>query len=318
MLKFAVVGCGNIAIKSSIPALINSEYCEITICIDRNIEKKSLIFDEFGLPFETSLEDALKNYSFDAVYISTPIGSHKDLALLAARNQKHILCEKSLASNISEVEEIISVCKNNNVALFEGFMYQFHTNHKFVQTLIKSGEIGDLIHFQASFGFPPINNKDFRYSKKNGGGALLDAGSYTVHAARHLFNIEPIQSYSVFENEGYEVEIRGSVLLNFGQSKTANLVFGFNNMYQNKYIIWGTKGVIYLDRAFAVPPTFKSSCILEKQDFKKEYILEPSNHFEEELKYFVKNFNKKDIINEWYYEAQLQSKALNNIIKSQN
>jgi len=231
--------------------------------------KGGIIKAKFDKPFENSLKTAFKKYNFDAVYISTPIGTHKDIVILAAENKKHILCEKSLAVNLKEVEEMISICKKNNVALFEGFMYQFHTQHKYVKNLIASGEIGTPLHFQAWFGFPPINKNDFRYDKILGGGALLDAGSYTVHAARHFFDSEPIKCFSVLEDEGHEVEIRGSVLLDFGKSKTAHLVFGFNNMYQNKYVIWGTLGVITLERAFALPPHFMSKLILEKQGEKK-------------------------------------------------
>jgi len=53
----------------------------------------------------------------------------------------------------------------NKVALFEGFMYQFHSQHQFVKKLIGSGEIGQPVHFQAWFGFPPLNENDFRYNK---------------------------------------------------------------------------------------------------------------------------------------------------------
>jgi len=315
-LKFAVIGCGNIAIKSSIPALINSEFSELIVCIDTDIAKGKTIGEKFDLPFENSLKTAFKKYNFDAVYISTPIGTHKDIVILAAENKKHILCEKSLALNLKEVEEMVSVCMRNKVALFEGFMYQFHSQHQFVKKLIGSGEIGQPVHFQAWFGFPPLNENDFRYNKELGGGALLDAGSYTVHAARHFFEAEPINCYSILEKEGHEVEMRGSALLNFGNSKTAHLVFGFNNMYQNKYVIWGTTGVITLERAFALPPDFRSTVILEKQGEKKEFSMEPCDHFLEEINFFALNFENKKNIEEWRSEVLNQKVILDKILNN--
>lgn len=314
MLKFAVIGCGNLALKYSIPALLNSKKSEIVVCIDTNTVQEKIIKEKYNLPFETSLEDALVKHKFDAVYISTPIGTHKDLVILAAQNKKQILCEKSLGSNLQEVEEMVSVCKHNRVALFEGFMYQFHTQHQFVKKLIDKGEIGVPVNFQASFGFPPINENDFRYKKKMGGGVVLDAGSYTVHSARHFFGREPIGSYSIIENEGYEVEIRGTALLNFGKGKTASLTFGFNNMYQSKYVIWGTKGIITLQRAFALPPELKPTCILEKQGFKEVYELEPCDHFIEEIKYFYSKYQNLDEKENWYKEAVNQAKVLNSLL----
>lgn len=316
MLKYAVIGCGNLALKYSIPALLNSGKSEVVVCVDINKGQESIIKEKYNLPFETTLGEAIVKYQFDAVYISTPIGTHKDLVILAAKNKKHVLCEKSLGSNLNEVEEMVSICKQNKVALFEGFMYQFHTQHQFVKKLIDRGEIGEPVNFQASFGFPPIDKNDFRYSKKLGGGVVLDAGSYTVHAARHFFGSEPISSFSVIEKEGYEVEIRGNCLLNFGNSRTASLSFGFNNMYQSKYVIWGTKGIITLKRAFALPPDFKPTCVLEKQGFKETYTLEPCNHFIEEIKYFYDEYKIANSTENWRKEAINQAKALNNLLKN--
>lgn len=315
MLKFAVIGCGNLAMKYSIPAIINSGSSSIVVCIDPNRRgQKQAVKEKFDLPLVTNLNEAIQNYDFDAVYIAAPTGVHKKIVLSAAKYKKHILCEKSLGSNIQEVKEMVEVCKKNNVALFEGFMYQFHTQHKFVRNLIDKGEIGIPFHFQGTFGFPPINESDFRYNKDLGGGVVLDAGSYTVHAARHFFNAEPLTCNAVLENEDKEVEIRGTALLNFGESRTASLIFGFNNMYQSKYVIWGTKGTITLERAYALPPDFKPTCILEKQGFKEVYELEPCDHFIEEIKYFGDKYGILKNREIWYNEALSQSKVLNNIL----
>ncbi len=314
MVKFAVIGCGNIAIKSSIPAILNSGVTEISVCVDINKDIKPVIKEKFNIPFESSLETALDNYSFDAVYISSPIGTHKDIICQVAKYKKHILCEKSLVSNLLEVKEIISICEENNIALFEGFMYQFHTQHKFVRDIIESGQIGTPFHFQAWFGFPPIDKNDFRYNKGLGGGALLDAGSYTVHSARHFFGIEPQQCFSILEKEGHDVEIRGTVMLDFGGSKTAHLVFGFNNMYQNQYTIWGTKGTLTLERAFALPPDFKSKAILKTQGEHEEIIMDTCDHFIEEIKYFCSNYRNSEMKKTWIKEFCSQAQVFDQII----
>ena len=312
-MKFAIIGCGNIAQKSAIPALLNSGVSSISVCVDTNPEKRKEIYEKYNLPFETSLEKAFNKYNFDAVYISTPNATHKEIILYAAKNKKHILCQKSIVSNFVEANEVVIYCKENNVAIFEGFMYQFHTQHKVVKNIIESGEIGNPFHFQAWFGFPPISQNDFRYNKSLGGGAILDAGSYTIHSARHFFNCEPISIHSIIENEGHEVEVRGCAMLNFGKNRTAHLVFGFNNMYQNKYIIWGTKGVITLDRAFAIPPDFESVLLLEKQGLKKEYIMRPCNHFIEEIRYFVQNISSINHVQQWQDEILNQLKVISKI-----
>lgn len=311
MLKIAVIGCGNIAQRSVIPALLTSGVSEIAVCIDKEPLRGQEIAEKFKLPFETSFNRAIEEYSFEAVYISTPNATHKEIILDAARSKKHIICEKSIVCNPDEAKEIVDFCLEKDVAVFEGFMYQFHTQHQVVRDLIEKEEIGTPFHFQAWFGFPPISINNFRYSKLMGGGAILDAGAYTVHAARKFFNAEPKNVYSIIENDGLEVEIRGTAMIDFGDSRTAHIAFGFNNFYQNRYTIWGTKGLISLERAFAVPPDFNSKLTLMKQDSYQEFSLEPCNHFIEEIIFFSKHFRNVDFRKVWGDEIIKQSIALN-------
>ncbi|MFC4269731.1 Gfo/Idh/MocA family protein [Polaribacter marinivivus] len=316
MLNFAVIGCGNLAMKYAIPALINSGVSRVIVCIDPNRRgQREAIKEKFNLPLVTTIDEAIKKYDFDAVYIAAPTGAHREIVLSAASFNKHILCEKSLGSNLNEVKEMVNFCKERNLALFEGFMYQFHTQHQFVRKLIDDGEIGVPFHFLGRFGFPPINENDFRYKKELGGGVVLDAGAYTVHAARHLFGKEPVASCAILENEDKEVDVRGTVLLDFGNSNTASLIFGFNNMYQSNYVIWGSKGKITLERAYALPPNFNPTCTLEKQGFKEVYTLNPCDHFVEEFKYFCKNYKNEIERVSWYNEAINQSKVLNDFFR---
>jgi NDP-hexose-3-ketoreductase len=318
MLKFAVIGCGNLAQRSSIPALLKSGVSTIVVCVDNNAARGEEIKEKFGLPFEHSFESALNNYLFDAVYIATPNSVHKDYIIQAANNKKHILCEKSLASTIHDVIEIVDVCKANDVALFEGFMYQFHTQHAWIRDYVDSGAIGSPFLFQAWFGFPPLNKNDFRYKNELGGGAVLDAGAYTVHSARHFFKEEPQQVFSILENDGEEVEVRGSVMLGFLNGKTAHLVFGFDNCYQNTYSIWCTKGVLKLTRAFALPEDFSSTVFIERQGEKFEVKMDSCNHFVNELQYYCLNLNNLDYKKKWYEEAISQAIILDKIKYAEN
>ena len=71
-MRFAVIGCGNIARKYSIPALIHSGVSSVSVCVDINPLRKQQIQELFSLPFESSLDEAFIRYDFDAVHISIP------------------------------------------------------------------------------------------------------------------------------------------------------------------------------------------------------------------------------------------------------
>jgi NDP-hexose-3-ketoreductase len=316
-MRIAVIGIGNIARKSIIPAILNSSNAELVVCIDRTASKENEIKKLYGCEFSTSLEDANQKFKFDCVYISTPVGVHKDLIIQSAKLKKHILCEKSIVSNYLDSLNIIEICKENRVALFECFMYQFHPQHEIIRQLIGAGEIGTPLHVQAWFGFPPINKSDFRYSSNLGGGATLDAGSYTVHFARNFFREEPIEVFSILENENHEIDIRGSVMLNFGKSRTAHCVYGFNNFYQNNYAIWGSEGKITLSRAFSLPAEVSSNLIIEKKGFESKSINMPKvDHFQIQIENFITGYNSETTRELWYDDIKAQALVISKILKS--
>lgn len=308
-MKFIVVGCGNIAQRCSIPALMNSGVTEVVCVVDVDERKRELVKERFGVPFETDLNYVLEHYEFESVYISTPNAIHVQIVEQVAKYGKNILCEKPLAGSLEDAQKIAELGKQYNVPIFEGFMYQFHTQHKVKNQLIADGAIGDVQLFQGWFGFPPLLETDFRYKKALGGGAVLDACAYLVHSARHFYGCEPEHVYAVLSKEdGREVETHATILLDFGHGRAASLVTGFNNKYKSEQTIWGSKGLMRLERAYALPPEFQSTLTIETQEGITTQSMPACNHFEEEMRYFVANCQTK--IEEWRNEFLNQTKVL--------
>lgn len=73
-------------------------------------------------------------------------------------------------------------------------------------------------------------------------------------------------------------------------------------------MIWGSKGLLTLERAYALPPTFESTLTIETQEEMKQYTMPACNHFEEEMRYFVANCTTK--AEEWREEFLNQNKVL--------
>jgi dTDP-3,4-didehydro-2,6-dideoxy-alpha-D-glucose 3-reductase len=311
-IKFGIVGLGYVAVRSVIPAIIKCKNALLISVYDIDNEKSKSQAISFDCHPSNTMEELLSQ-NIDAVYISTPIGTHFDIAMKATEAGKHILCEKSLTISLNETRILVEKCKKLRLALMEGFMYQFHTQHQEVRNVIASGDIGKPILFQAWFGFPPLAKDNFRYSKKLGGGAILDAGAYVIHAARTFFKREPISIHSCISSFNQEVETNGTVLMDFGEGQTAVLAFGFNNFYKNSYSIWGTKGQLTLDRAFSIPAEYRSKLTIEKQDQIEIRTLAASDHFLEEIKHFVDNLDDYEIRKHRYKDALKQAEILEKI-----
>lgn len=316
-VKFGVIGCGGIAERSMIPAIAESETAEVAVLASSDLKKASALAKRFGgVPVE-GYEALIERDDVSAVYVATPIGLHRDWCIAAANSGKHVLCEKTLTTSLADTRSIIAACESNGVALLEGFAYQYHPNHAAVKDVINAGEIGEIIQFQAAFGFPPINSAH-RYDPALGGGALLDAGTYPVHAARKIFGAEPIKVSAILQNGAENVDIHGSVLLDFGSTQSATFTFGFNNMYQNRYSVWGTKGLIHLERPFSAPPDFRSKMTIEKQGTTSERQLSPANHFALQLEEFCAGIESPAVWESWKNDSLNQAKCLERIREAAN
>lgn len=285
-IRFGVIGCGYQTQKNMAPAMAKCESVDVAGFFDLDKSRAKDLALKYNTKTFDDLSKMLKDPEVDAVYIATPVVTHKELCIKAAAAGKHVLCEKPLAMNLEERREIEECAQEKGVVLLEGFMYQYHSQHKFVRDMVDQGEIGEPRVFQAWFGFPPFPPEDFRMQKDQGGGALLDAGGYVRHAAILFFGREPLSENMILHHDENGLDMHGSILMDFGNSQTAQLSFGMNNSYKNTYSIWGTKGEISLLRAFSIPEHHIPVCRIVNQGIVREFQLPPCNHFVEELKYF--------------------------------
>ena len=286
-LKFGIIGCSKIAKKSVIPAILKSKFAELEIIGSRSIEKSKEFANEFNCEKNGTYDDVISNDSINAVYISTPIGTHAELAIKAASAGKHVYCEKSSTDSFNSAKKIVECSKNNNVRVMEGFMFRFHPQHQKVKELINDKKIGNIDSFNGSFGFPSFPEGDIRYNKELGGGFLNDSGCYPICASRMIFDEEPVsifyQSCNDLKNN---VDVKGTSILSYKNNKTASITYANGSYYQAKYEVWGSDGVISLDRAYSVPPDFITKINLQYniennwQGRKNEIIeIPPTDHF---------------------------------------
>ena len=185
-------------------------------------------------------------------------------------------------------------CKQNNVRIIEGFVFRFHPQHLKVEELIENNKIGDLVSFNSSFGFPAFPEGDIRYDSKLGGGFLNDSGCYPINASRMIFDEEPIGvscNLSIDAKTG--VDVRGTSYMIYENEKTASITYCNGSYYQSKYKVWGTDGIISLERAYSVPPDFKTNVNVQystennwESRKSKNYQINAADHFVEMINAF--------------------------------
>jgi predicted dehydrogenase len=138
--------------------------------------------------------DAIKNNAdIDAVYIITPNGLHKDQTLRVAAAGKHVICEKPMAVNAAEGQQMVDACKKANVKLLIGYRMHLEPNTLEIIRMRNEGALGKVLFFQGLSGFRIGNPDQWRLDKKlSGGGAMMDIGIYSVNGARYMIGEEPV------------------------------------------------------------------------------------------------------------------------------
>jgi predicted dehydrogenase len=100
---------------------------------------------------ETDWRQLLERKDIDAVDICTPNNLHKEIALAAAQAGKAILCEKPLAMNSAEGEEMCQAVEKAKVANIVWYNYRRVPAVTFAKQIIDSGKLGKIFHYRANF-----------------------------------------------------------------------------------------------------------------------------------------------------------------------
>ncbi len=303
-INIGVLGCANIAERFVIPTIIELKQCFNLIGVSSRTEKKA---NEFAHKFNinTLLEyDSLLNMKdIEAVYIPLPNSLHYQWVKKSLEKGLHVIVEKTLACNYCQVIELNNIAQKNDLVLIENFQFRFHSQLIYIKNIIENGRIGELRNVRSSFSFPPFKDKkNIRYNKELGGGALLDAGAYTLMITQLFLGDDiSVNASSLSIDDSDEVDIWGSAYIKQNNGPLASQVaFGFDNYYQCNLELLGSKGKITAERIFTAPPDFKPIIRLETENCTDKIELDSDHHFINMFVYFYKLItNKYDKKNEY-------------------
>ena len=140
---------------------------------------------------ETSWERMVARDDIDMVDVSSPTHTHKDVVIGAAQAGKHILCEKPMAKNSEEAQQMYDAVKKAEVKHMLGHNYRRVPAIRLAKTLIEEGKIGDIHHWRGSYLQDWTVDPSFPLTwhmreETSGYGPHGDLNSHSVDLARYL------------------------------------------------------------------------------------------------------------------------------------
>lgn len=206
-VKWGIAGCGRVTENTFIPALTVSRKGKLVSLYSRDITRAKSLAEKFGAQsFYNDYNDFLKS-DIDIVYVASENSRHHGQVIEAAKAGKHILCEKPMALTSEQAEEMVQVCKANNVYLAINYPHRFHPLVVKARELIRDQKLGKLVSISLNFNtdFPPSSN--YRFNKAlSGGGALRDLGTHMIDVLRFLGG-EISEIDGVIDNLVYQGEV---------------------------------------------------------------------------------------------------------------
>lgn len=253
-VRWGIMSTASIGKRSVIPGIQESKRNVVEAVASRSLENAQAFADELGIPKAYgSYEELLNDPAIDAVYIPLPNHLHKEWTLKAANAGKHILCEKPIALDEKEAEEMIVACKNAGVILAEAYMYRHQKRYDDIRTLIHNGEIGDIRSLHGVFTFNGAQDTgNIRFTKEWGGGSIYDVGCYPISAARFLLDEEPsaVTAHAFFSPDHGDVDMMASGIMEFSNGVSLTFDCGMWAEFRNELEILGSQGRIVMKEAF--------------------------------------------------------------------
>lgn len=220
MIRFAVIGTNWIT-RQFIDAAHESGKLKLTAIYSRTLpQAQSLGIDYPVQHYFDSLEDLAQSDAIDAVYIASPNAMHCGQALLLLGHKKHVICEKPLASNLREVEEMIACARTNGVVLFEAFKTASLPNFQALRrALPRVGKLRKVFlnYCQYSSRYPKYlaGEQPNTFNPSFSNGSIMDIGFYMLASAVALWG-EPRRLHATAALLESGVDGHGTLCLDYG------------------------------------------------------------------------------------------------------
>ncbi|TZE80661.1 Gfo/Idh/MocA family protein [Calorimonas adulescens] len=289
MLNIGIIGCGKIAQVRHIPEYIDNKNCKIVGFYDRNLNRSEEMVKKYGGIAYGSYQELLENKDIDAVSICVSNNLHAEITIAALKAGKHVLCEKPMATTISDCEAMVKAAEETGKKLLIGHNQRLTPAHRKAKELIKDGLIGDIITFRTTFGHSgpetwsinPGSDVWFFDKKAAAIGAMADLGVHKTDLIQFLTDDTIIETTAKLvtlnkRNSGGDlIDVDDNAFCIYKTKKgivgTMTASWTFYGPEDNSTILYGSKGImrIYDDPNYSIRVFLKNG---EKINFELESI----------------------------------------------
>lgn len=262
-VRWGILSSSNFAVEHIIPALKQCQGLELSAVSSRNRETADALAAKFGIARAYgSYQELVDDPEIEVVYNPLTNDLHVPWSIRALEAGKHVLCEKPLAMNAAEAEQLIAARDATGLLAQEAFVIRHHPQWRRVRELVREGRIGTLKGVQGWLSYRLEDRDSYRNKPEMGGGGLLDIGVYPMVTARYIFEDEPSRVFAAIRrNKETGVDCLVSAILDFPAGQ-AGFTCATELAVQQHMAFFGSHGRIELSDPFAQAPDRKAQILI--------------------------------------------------------
>lgn len=207
-IRIGILGAAAIAPSAVIDPVRDNPDFEVIAVAARDPDRAKAYAAKHGIPHVSGSYDALiQRDDIDLVYNPLPPAGHATWSIAALKAGKHVLCEKPFALNAAQARRMSEAAATSGRKLIEAFHYRHHNVMKRAVEIVRSRELGAILHAYADHLCPlSYLQGNYIWDRDLGGGTLMDQGCYAIHALRSVLDAEPdVRSATCKTNGGVDV-----------------------------------------------------------------------------------------------------------------
>jgi len=250
MIRYGIAGFGLHAVKRLMPGFAKARSSKVVALSRRNLEQGRADAAHYGIEhaFATT-EELCQCPEVDAVIVSSPNALHLADVLMAVRHGKAVLCEKPMALNAMEAEQMAAAAKERGGMLGIAQCFRFEDTVRRIRERVQRKEIGEILSIRIDFTFDGTASprKWLHDAALAGGGPIPDLGVHTIDAMRAILGDEPteVSAWTHSDQPAGGVETSAVLNLRFSKGATGSSYVSFRSPYQSPIEIYGTGGLIF-------------------------------------------------------------------------
>lgn len=257
-MKYALIGCGRIAVNH-IKAALNNELSIVAVC-DILPKKMESLLAKYDLQNDKSItryadyKEMIKAEKPELVSIATESGIHAEIALYCIKNKINVIIEKPMAMSMEDADKIIEAAKANNVKVSACHQNRFNVAIQELRKAIEAGRFGKLshgsIHVRWNRDHGYYDQAPWRGTWAQDGGALMNQCIHGIDLLRWMMGDEIEEVYGATRQQfhGYlEAEDVGMAVVKF-KNGAIGTIEGTTNVYpknlEETLYVFGENGTV--------------------------------------------------------------------------